>query len=366
MVGSCYMRSGQPDKALEYVQKMLDITDPEKDSDFAGDALLLKANISLQRGDNLVALECYMEVVRLLRRLDQTRNARAKYVGVLNNLSVTYLNLSNMDKALEYGLLCLRENLRDYNTRNELSNYANLGMITLYMNEPVQSLRYFRKACSMARKQNNRLILSKLYNNIGLLSKNQNRSQRAMRYFMRALRIKEEIGDRMGTASLYQNIALLHDEFYNEPDKALEFYRISLRIAEEFKLNSERATTLIYLGNNLTRRKDFESALECLEEALAITREQGNITREMETMKNISNHWLERGDSRKAYEIIIEWVKLKDQQFSTEKSRSLAMVRIQYEVELDLAEPLPRVIGHPFKLEQVLLNLTHQRARRSR
>jgi tetratricopeptide (TPR) repeat protein len=172
-------------------------------------------------------------------------------------------------------LVSLREKVLGKEHPSTATSYNNIGLTYDNMGDYAKALEYNFKALAIREK-----VLGKehhdtatSYNNIGAVYKSQGDYPKALEYFFKALDIHEKVlgKEHPSTATSYNNIGTT---YYNLGDytKALEYHFKALDIREKVlgKEHPDTATSYNNIGTTYYNLGDYTKALEYLEKALDI------------------------------------------------------------------------------------------------
>lgn len=166
------------------------------------------------------------------------------------------------------------EALSLFKSINEESNiarcYVMLSNIESDKGNFVSSMSYCDSALIIAKKQNNKRFLSRIYNNIGILFFRSGKNDKALEMYFNSLDIKLKLDDKEGIANTYNNIG----EAYYRMQKNTEahsFFDKSLNIRRSINDLSGVAEVLNNIGKLSERNLDFSGAEKAFLESLEIS-----------------------------------------------------------------------------------------------
>jgi len=127
------------------------------------------------------------------------------------------------------------------------------------LTNPVQTVRYAKKALAIAQKLNYRSGVGESYRIMGIGNFYLDNSDEAINNYLTSLNTFTQINDLSGQGKVYNNIGNLYRT--NDFDLAYEFYQKSLVIAEKLKDNQLMAPLYLNLGTYNYFKKNYNKAL---------------------------------------------------------------------------------------------------------
>ncbi|MBA7528790.1 hypothetical protein ES705_20980 [subsurface metagenome] len=237
-MGNLYGDMGKWDKAIEYLQNSLLIT--EKLNNLKRKARIV-TNIGvtyLFKGDTPIGYASLKESLTICERI----KAEDIYIRALNNMGIYYDIVGEWEKALEI----------------------------------------YKKCLSISKKNKNIIGVSNIMGNLGFTYSSLNKSEQAIYYFKESIKISEKIGDIYNKGINYTHLGeeyLGKDEFeevkyyISNAEKIFEELEDKLGIADVFKLK----------GMLFKKQKEWEISDEYFKKAIKIYSQQGDILNEGES-----------------------------------------------------------------------------------
>ena len=195
-IGYIYMNQGDIPKALEYLNKSLNIQEEIGDKKGMATSFNNIGMIYNNQGDNPKALEYFNKSLNIYEEISDKKGMALSF----NNIGSIYDKQASEAKSRQ-----------DFVVSDSLINKA---------------LEYYIKSFKMQEEIGNKKGMANSFNNIGAIYNNQgeahpNPSQKegllnkALEYFNKSLNIREEIGDKEGMAGSFTNIGSLYFENNN-------------------------------------------------------------------------------------------------------------------------------------------------------
>lgn len=273
LIGNCYKKFGEHQKALDYLQRALAMKRELGDRLEEGKTL---NNIGLfywETSQYQKALEPLNSAVTIGKELgDHTLEAAAH-----NNLGLVYDELGDYRRSLgEYNRAL--ELYRGTEPNQALADtIGNLGGKHLLLGEYAQALTYYQQSLAIDERLKLKPSICLDLENIGLCYVGLGRAQEAIQALDRALSIAKEAGLKKEEADCQKarGSALMQSGRYTE---AFEWYRQARQTYEQVGLNSEPefkqqliealgdiGNLEIRLGDVASAEKDFRRAIEISE-----------------------------------------------------------------------------------------------------
>jgi tetratricopeptide (TPR) repeat protein len=235
-IASIYEKMGNYDKALEYLNKSLQLTsDPSAIAtiyDEVGLVYLIKgdnnkaieyAKKAMQAGENAVKLypnnadahQCLGEAyyylgdfsssIEELKTAEKLTSDKKTLAAIYSYLGGDYLNLNDFNTALLYYSRGLKISTDLNDTKNESRELNNIASIYEKMGNYDKALEYLNKSLQLTSELYG---VATIYNNIGVIYTAKGDNNKAIEYAKKAIEIFQENGNSSGTAQSMINIAL--------------------------------------------------------------------------------------------------------------------------------------------------------------
>ncbi len=248
-----------------------------------------KANMAVNRGDFVAALDLYLEIAPLYEEMADSANLAIVY----ENIGLNYRSAANFDQAI----------------------------------------KYLKKAILINNKtsENNRLATN--FNNLGVILAESLQIDSAISSYYQSLYIYRNMNLSGGLAMTHMNIAnlLTKKDSYAE---ALSHYDSSLFFIERIGSDYGKILYKINQGNLYAKMDNYKAAIPLLESALNECSERGMITEEAEVKKVLYEVWKGVGNYRNALRFFEEYQHLNDSLKSLEIHEKMITLENNYEVNL--------------------------------
>lgn len=303
---SAQILNTDPENAIEYATKALELATELNDILLQADACFTIGNGYRLIGENLKALDYYLQAVTaysdaghkegisrasnkcgLIHRLMgdystaldyHTRSMRiAKELNdtlgmaqAMIDIGIAYRNLGKPDIALDYYNKALETSylVDDNSIRLKVNNAR--GNILWYKGEYDKALTHYNQALELARQNGfSGEESAGVYNNIGNVYRQKSEFAKAFSYYDTSLTISESIGDKNQIAVTYKNIGITH-KLAGRYFRAIDYFNRSKEIAEEIRLLAVLKETLSELSDTYERTGNYGKALQFYKEYTAL------------------------------------------------------------------------------------------------
>ncbi len=305
-IGGNYNAKSDFPQAMDYYLKALTINENLNDSAGIATNSVNIGIIYYSQNDYRKALDYYLKALPLNKSLNSKRELQ------MNSLKeqVNSKNVPDGVVAEKQKILALE--LRD--GKKELaSNLADIGIVYSSTEEYSKAMEYYQKALVIDGEVDNKEGKGEIYANLGTDYFLQNNYPEALKYTFSSLRLFQELGNNDGIAADMGAIGATY-----------------LAIARNFD-GSIPANALIPAD----KASNLNKAIEYLEQGIAISKEVGNLSYELQFSHDISEAYTRAGRCDDALRSLKMYTTLKDSVvFSSENKNKLAGLERQREAEL--------------------------------
>jgi tetratricopeptide (TPR) repeat protein len=232
-LGELLLQMGQPDKAQQVYEVMLQETSDESKKGVIYHQL---GRIKDEQGHYEEAITFYEKSLAISQKtLPPTHPDLAVSY---NNIGNVYRNMGEYSKALSYHekVLEIRQKTLPPTHPDLAVSYGNIGMVYDDMGEYSKALSYYEKALEIQQKTlpPTHPDLAKSYNNIGSVYYNMGEYSTALSNYEKALEIRQKTlpPAHPDLAGSYNNIANVYDDM-GEYSKAVSFYQRAVDIGQQ-------------------------------------------------------------------------------------------------------------------------------------
>lgn len=201
--------------------------------------------------------------INIYRELNDT--LRANYFTNIFNLADTYAKMGVLNKSIELFLSGLRISEFSDNYYNKIRFNQEIALFYSNKSEYTKSIKYYKKAISIVKKEDSLNYFSFLYRGLGNDLSNIKEFDKSLSYLKRSLNISLFANDSIGISYAYIGIGKNYKS-QNIFDSALKYLNKSL-IFKDPVINAE---TYLYLGEVFTSLKKYNLAYTYLNKCLKI------------------------------------------------------------------------------------------------
>ncbi|MFM9952022.1 MAG: tetratricopeptide repeat protein [Saprospiraceae bacterium] len=290
-IGVMYIRVGDYETALRYLEQSLAIAQQIGDRSGEGGTLSNISQIYATKGDYEMALRYLEQSLAIAQQIGN----RLGEGTTLNNISQIYDAKGDYETALHYleQSLAIAQQIGDRSGEGAALN--NIATTAYGKGDYETALRYLEQSLAILQQIGNRSGEGMILNNISQIHKVRGDYATALRYLEQSLAIQQQIGNRSGEGTTLHNISQIH-KVRGDYDTALRYLEQSLAIAQQIGDRSGESSTLNNISLIYSGKGDYETALRYLEQSLAIVQQIGDIAGLAAPLNNISQIYSTKGD----------------------------------------------------------------------
>ncbi|MGM0558549.1 MAG: tetratricopeptide repeat protein [Myxococcota bacterium] len=253
------------------------------------------------RGEHDQALAYFREMLRYSWLL----NDLAKGGVAHNKVGRAYRALGEYDHAMQHLQRAL-ELFRDASDmRGVASTLDDIGQIHWVRGRFEDALKYYSAGLQLRREIGDDRSIALSLNHVGNLYLGRGDLKKAMVYFRESLALRRKIGDRQGVADTYNNLAALCLERGQE-EQARTLFSEALEIAQSIGYRTTEAILLNNLGEVSLRLDDLDDAQVYLSDAQDAAEASGDKRVLVDIHRNTGELLMRRGDMESAIEEVEE------------------------------------------------------------
>ncbi|MEG1287487.1 MAG: helix-turn-helix transcriptional regulator [Clostridium sp.] len=216
-IASCYIKLDEPQKSLEYIEKINKI-ETQKDSKEEVEIIILKAENFFKVGRYKESEEYFKIALEILEKEEN----RTGLANVYLTISDIYKNIGDNHKVLEYShkVYNIKQNDKDDYAVNSL-----FKIIESYiLNEEYElAKKYCKMALTTSIKHKNKFNEYKVLKFYSQMYKIQNENVMAIEYLSKCINIISDLDNKKILADLYIDLGQLYSDI--SKDKELEYYQ---------------------------------------------------------------------------------------------------------------------------------------------
>ncbi|WP_304200825.1 sensor histidine kinase [Flavobacterium alvei] len=285
--GFVYNDIGKYDSAKYYFDKTIDYCKKSKNLIGEAKGYANLANTYQFKGEYPAAINNYIKSIKIFEKTKDSAIISQSY----QNLSAVYTQFIN--RKLEFFYLKKAEQFMPKANKVQLALlYGDIGLGFIRYNDFAESFSYFKKAETIAVKENNNELWFYVTRNFG-------------EYY----RIKKEY------------------------KKAIPYYEKAFKLAD-FAVDIIRKNDLMYIVSGLYFKDgNYSKALELANQSLALSRKIGASEFEYKTLKRLSEIHNKLNQPQKAYDFLEKSYVLKDTFFSQNHLKETTLLQTKFETE---------------------------------
>ena len=218
------------EKTILYSEKGLELAEKEKDKSAAAKLCLYLGLAHYQKADYDTSFLFYEKGLNLAVEIKD----KATEAKIYANIGLSYRMLEKYSIALEYFIksLAISESLGDKDAQAKV--LVNIGGIYRALNNPDRALEYLEQAKAIAESLKTPYLLACVYHALGLAYSDKKDYEKRLEYLQMTLEFSRIANDKQYEIISLGSLSLTYSDIYKNYDKALEYARESLKIAEEF------------------------------------------------------------------------------------------------------------------------------------
>lgn len=332
-----YARS-QPDAAIIYANKAIDLAQRSEYPTGVAQALSNKGAVSSTKGDYQTALKWHNQALEQYQAMKDVKGI----ASATNNIGVVYSIMGNHDQALSHFQNAEKSYASIQYLQGQAQAINNIGIAFKLQNQFKQSLQYFEKSLRINQQLDNKYEIARCYNNIGLIYKNLKQPKTALEYYQKSLKLSTSIGDKRGIAYRYYNIAGIYEQI-TEYDQAQEYFEKALAIGKELQDKRTISNCILSLGKLLHRKQQPEKALPFVEEAHQMALKTKDKKTQVNALGLLAKINADLGKYQKAYEYQVAFKNQNDSLINAKNIRNLAKKEVQAKFEKKQADQVKTI-----------------------
>nr|NQU89749.1 tetratricopeptide repeat protein [Bacteroidota bacterium] len=262
------------------------------------------------------------------KRLDDEENM----AYTLNNLSACYVRLGNYEKGLDMALKSLKIKEKKGNENDIAMSLINIGGILVKLGNDDDALEKYLSALGIFNKGKSHKYVGKCLSNIGSIYKRKGKLDIARQYYADAKERYVEANETMYLASVYRYIAGI-DLKEGMVSNAMENYRNSLSICNDFQDHYGITTSKMGIGESLKILGDIAGAIRYFQEALTHAVEIGATDLQRDAHLSLSECYEKTGRNSSALDEYKLYAQLTDSLLNQDKVKNMNELQIRYETE---------------------------------
>ena len=264
-LGSCLIRSGEPDKGISFLKQSLTYFDKKGDKAITTEILNEIGNGYMNKGLPFEAEKYY---IKSLKEGKESPDPTSHFLSEIN-LGQAYIGLKNYTKASTVIQHYKSEALKLGKLEAVANAYALLGTIEQQQRNIPLAMEYFRKSADFGKRSKAKAQIAHALNNMAIVHFEEGDMDKTMELFKEALDIRLSTGNARYIAESYFNIGGLHFEL-GDFKNAEVYYRKCLDFAQAKKLKKDQMDALLALTELYKVQKKDKEVIQLLEDYIEL------------------------------------------------------------------------------------------------
>ena len=282
-----YFEQGESDKAIEYQEKLLDISRANGNNEKIEVLYYMTMGIIYSRDKGLYSKssEYFERGLKMSKACGLKEEERAFYCY----LAGVHMALGQFEKSIACNNAAL-EMSKAIGNRGQCDGtaYAQLGMAYNSLGQNEQSVHFYKKAIKVFKKTGWAEGQGVYYCSLGALYHDLAQYNESISYLQEALRIFKTCGSRQGELACYINLGMVFQPLC-QYEKSVEVLEEALALSKSCECKRFEATCYHNLGCVFSCTGQYERSIDCLEEGLRISKEIGDGQGEGASLNSLGN-----------------------------------------------------------------------------
>jgi tetratricopeptide (TPR) repeat protein len=302
--GLIYLDKGEPEKALDFYLKALDLVPVEESS-------MTLNNIGMVYKSQ----RDYQNAIFWLKKAQEVAKGTSKLIEkitILNNLGLTYYSDGKYQDAFEYyeKALEINKDLGDLGIKSRV--LSNIGSVYFSKKEYENALNKFQEALQISEELGDINGLTVRLNNIASIYVQQGNNTLALEYYQKALEKVEILGDLAKKAIYMTNMALVYSKL-DSKEKSVKLLDAALPIDKRLDDKARILFDLKKAGVFYKDIGDYENALKRYKEALEYYQKANDLGGVSGTYNDIAMVYYNQGRLTQAIETLEKAINIANQ-----------------------------------------------------
>ncbi|WP_432673138.1 ATP-binding protein [Flavobacterium sp. SM2513] len=191
---------------------------------------------------------------------------------------------------------------------------------------------YIKDYLSYALEKNENLLIARAYSNWASLSMEEQPSE-SLKLFKKSIYFSEKAQDFSQLENVYSNVAVLYNEMLQKPDSAIYYIDKSISFAKKRDNKDGICVNLINKASCYYYQKDYQKAVQLLEEANSIELSQNSKNIKSFIYEFLAINYNELKLYKKAYESLSKSGEIKSEFNFAEQNTKISEFNIKYETQ---------------------------------
>jgi len=267
-LGNAYQNISEPDTALYYILKGLELVNIYKDSTMHGMLLNNAGLISTTNNKYKEAINYFFEGLKIMISLKDNSSIASIY----SNIGVVYFKEGLLDSSMHYNKLSLDIGLISGNKSLIANSYDNIANIYFQQGKIKECIEYQIMSLNIRREIKETLGIANVCSNLGnsyLLIEDFVHSEK---YYTESISLFSQIGNKNGMGRSLNGLGDVYEAQLKYPEAETK-YNSALNIFENTNNTISIAETYVKLGNLQSKLKNYNPAIDLILSAIKIFRD---------------------------------------------------------------------------------------------
>lgn len=245
-------------------------------------------HLNLQLGNAYYRLSDYqLSLEYCLRVIENTGDDKVLKSKVLGKIANIYQQMGDVDISHDYKIkaIKLREEIDDQ--EGIANDLYDLGSLFFYQKIYDESLKYYKQAFEIAKKENFKTLFYRANAALGSTYEALGELDKSLVYNAKALHLAEQLNSQVGIAYALHNFGSNYAS-QNKHEKAIEYFQRSLAIKEKLNDNWGKAGDYLAMGKSFTEIGNFKEAQQALQASLDISKKAKSKIRIADSYKSLA------------------------------------------------------------------------------
>jgi tetratricopeptide (TPR) repeat protein len=284
-LGSCLIRSGEPDKGIKFLKESLDYFERKEDMALVTEILNEIGNGYLNKGLPLEAEKYYLKSLKAGKDSPEPSSLFLSEI----NLGQAYIGMKNYDKASAVIQHYKSESLKLGKLEAVANAYALLGTIEQQRRNIPLAMEYFAKSADFGKRSKSKAQIAHALNNMAIVHFEEGDMKKTMELFKAALDIRMKTGNARYIAESYFNIGGLYFELGDYKNAEL-YYQKCLLFARQKRLRRDEMDAMLACTELYKIQGKEKEVIQLLEDYILL---QEKYYSQVAADNSISNEMLE-------------------------------------------------------------------------
>ena len=321
-----------PSEAFRYVQTTLQLSKELNNRRFEGRAYF-NQGVAYSIIGKLDSSEIAMKesLSRSMAINDSINASRA-----LNGLGNIFRAQSNLPVALDYFIqsLKIKESLpqTNINQREVAGGYIGVGIVYANLEEFDLASDYLEKALSSFEELEYQGGIARAATNLGYVYNASKQHKKALEILSKALEAEKKGGNKDGMSKVFINIGKTYLEIGSQ-DSAYVNFQQSIKLINELGVAQESAEPLLGLARLSLEKRQLDEALSLAKKGKDLAKTIKSKRLQSDAYKLLAEIYEEQNDFKQAYQNFQTHILLKDSLLNEDNQKKIIQLKTQYEYE---------------------------------